>query len=976
MNYQHFRNKQFNNLNPNFGRISPSQKVYGQYQNINSEIYKNPPIKNNLINTELEYQQDFFNQKMDFQYQNNFINNNNISKKNNNYINNNLIYQNNNESNLLFDQKKIKQEHYRKIQDQENFEMKGKIENNNFINNNIFNDINNNTNKVITRHQMNEEEKKQYRKKQMKYNEELRKQVEEKKKRKEMEKKKEKEEELKIEEKIKKEIMEEKQKEENLKKLQQIKKQREQEEVNNNNTQKKFNNYEGNYNYNNKEGLENTSFSGLNKKENNFNNKGTNQEYFSHNSQPQYLMSNSVRSNLSSNQNNIYYNNNQNINSKNFEEIYSKFANEQINIIEEYEKKINNFNNLNFNYKQLIKEKNEAMNKLQLSQDNFKNNFGMLPMNEQFNNKIAIIMDIILDQKVKEIQKNNNDNNISNLNIINTTNNNNNKNMISGEFKSSNDNFNLDKNSLSEKKKINDFGITYESQIKRDIIGCAYKSKYEELLESIMNGDDISNDLKTSMSLAGISKFVTPKKLLQSNNNNINDSNLYITWKEDNFNNSNKPKTNNLNNISINSNLNNLSNKNISEKNIIKNSYNNQEDFKIEEINNNDELIENNNMIKDSSEDININPQVSSIKNNKVVINNISIKNNLNNLDDNLNDSYSNKINEQLQKKSEKIRISKEEKNKSLLLFNDSTNNNIDFNYNPSLCEHLNINMNEQNENFINDDNFNDDNLVTKVSKEINNTTNLNSNQLSMKDSNFFNLNLKNLKINESDENVIIGNISINTTLKNNSVNNSKNNSINTAFNGTGKATNLLNNMDLKEVEEKDEEELYASEFKEDINSVKKLEEEEKYGDEFYNDVNEIEKLEEEQKDKNEENGVNLEDYKEIHESQRIQSQLNFFEDSIMDNININKSRAHVVGKISNDMNQSKGKNNNEIGNSKEGNNYFNKNDMEENKQINNNIISCDISDSYGDNILQNLNKYRKMALGESSLGQSISGQK
>jgi hypothetical protein len=119
-----------------------------------------------------------------------------------------------------------------------------------------------------------------------------------------------------------------------------------------------------------------------------------------------------------------------------------------------------------------------------------------------------------------------------------------------------------------------------------------------------------------------------------------------------------------------------------------------------------------------------------------------------------------------------------------------------------------------------------------------------------------------------------------------------------------------------------------------------------------------------------------LEDYKEIHESQRIQSQLNFFEDSIMDNININKSRAHVVGKISNDMNQSKGKNNNEIGNSKEGNNYFNKNDMEENKQINNNIISCDISDSYGDNILQNLNKYRKMALGESSLGQSISGQK
>ena len=613
------------------------------------------------------------------------------------------------------------------------------------------------------------------------------------------------------------------------------------------------------------------------------------------------------------------------------------------------------------------------MNKLQISQDNFKNNFGMLPMNEQHNNKLAIIMDIILDQKVKEIQKNNIEynNNFSSLNEIKNTctNNNlydnNNSNMVSADFRNSNDNLNLDKNALSEKRKINDFGITDESQIKRDIIGCAYKSKYEELLESIIKGEDISNELKTSMSLAGVSKFVTQNKLLENNNiynNNSNLSNLYITWKEDNFN----SQISNNNNIS--KNTNNINNKNINSRNISKTSYNDQEEFKIEEINNNDELIENNNNIKDSSEDININPQVSSIKDKNNTINSLSINNHLNNFDDNLNDSYSKKINEQLQKNTEKKRISKEEKNKSILLISDSTNNNMNFNYNPSICENLNININDDN---INDDIIYPNNITTKDSKEINNLTNLNSNQPSIKDSNFYNINLKNLKINESEENVVIGNMSMNTTLKNNSINNSKNTSINTAFNGTGKAATLLNNMDLKEVEEKEEEELYASEFKEDINSVKKLEEEEKYGNEFDNDINEIEKLEQEQKSKNNENGINLEDYKEIHESQRIQSQLNFFEDSIMENININKSRAHVVGKINNDLNQNE--------NSKDFrkvSNNSNKNSRKESKQVNNNLISCDISDSFGDNILQNLNKYRKMALGESSMSQSISGQK
>ena len=187
--------------------------------------------------------------------------------------------------------------------------------------------------------------------------------------------------------------------------------------------------------------------------------------------------------------------------------------------------------------------------------------------------------------------------------------------------------------------------------------------------------------------------------------------------------------------------------------------------------------------------------------------------------------------------------------------------------------------------------------------------------------------------------------------------------------------------MKLNEIEEKDEEELYESEFKEDMNFIKKLEEEEKYENEFNNgDFSEIEKLEEEQNNKKVENDVNLDDYKEIHESQKIQTQLNFFEDSIADNININRSKAHVVGNINSKMIQSNNNSNNFGQN--EGvikSNNLSKNSMNKSKQNYNNINnmeSYELNDSFGDKILQNLNKYRKMALGENSVSQSLSGQK
>ena len=56
-------------------------------------------------------------------------------------------------------------------------------------------------------------------------------------------------------------------------------------------------------------------------------------------------------------------------------------------------------------------------------------------------------------------------------------------------------------------------------------MGCGYKSKYEELKQSMINGNEASQELRTSMSLAGISKFVKQNKLVENNENiNIQDN--------------------------------------------------------------------------------------------------------------------------------------------------------------------------------------------------------------------------------------------------------------------------------------------------------------------------------------------------------------------------------------------------------------------------------------------------------------------
>jgi len=471
-----------------------------------------------------------------------------------------------------------------------------------------------------------------------------------------------------------------------------------------------INNIQNNNNYNNNfdNQLEGESYSSFNNKienssENNFYNQRVNHET----SQSQSLMP-TFDTSISSNQNNFDNNfNNSNIKKNNFnryqlEEYYKNFVQEQLGIINEYEEKLND-SYYNFNYNQLLNEKKETLKQIETSQNNFKNNIGILPMKEQYNKCILNILDMILEQKVKEIKSNNYNNNEANNINVNSSNNNNiiikvddnaDDNLNNQNFKSTGT-FNLDEISLSEKKNINEFGID-ESQNERDLIGCRYKSKYEELRESMINGNDISDELKTSMSLAGISKFVVQNKLIDNNkinysnddNDNDNFNELYVTWKGDNFNNN---KISNKKIKDINSINNKMSNKNSIQirNNNIQIRESNQTQFKIEEINNNDEMEEkkdnlnNNYIVGDSSDDININinPYVSSIRNkNNSANNNVSFNNNIN-----LDDSYLNKINDQLPKKPQNIKLFNEDKNNTIFLVEDNNNQNNN-NYNPSLA--------------------------------------------------------------------------------------------------------------------------------------------------------------------------------------------------------------------------------------------------------------------------------------------------
>ena len=193
------------------------------------------------------------------------------------------------------------------------------------------------------------------------------------------------------------------------------------------------------------------------------------------------------------------------------------------------------------------------------------------------------------------------------------------------------------------------------------------------------------------MSLIGDSKFVVQNKFIkipENNNNNSTNQNqnlndLYTTWKEPNFQ--------------------------------MSNNIDNNEEFKIEEANNYEEPSNNNInnqkiILGDSSEDINIKNNLNNLNNNNQILNN-KIEN------ININDSYMDKVNEALHKNSQKI--SKKEKNKSILLSKEENNNNI------------NMNVNNSTEDFLNMEKIEYPNYITKesqeASKSINNLSNINS---------------------------------------------------------------------------------------------------------------------------------------------------------------------------------------------------------------------------------------------------------
>ena len=167
-----------------------------------------------------------------------------------------------------------------------------------------------------------------------------------------------------------------------------------------------------------------------------------------------------------------------------------------------------------------------------------------------------------------------------------------------------------------------------------------------------------------------------------------------------------------------------------------------------------------------------------------------------------------------------------------------------------------------------------------------------------------------------------------------------------------------------------DEEDIVNSKNRSIINQQKENEEEdndEDYEADFTTDEKALTNLEKKIEDNN--NKINLEDYKEIHESQKFQTQLNFFEDSCIDNVNMKNSRQHLVRPPSPKVKKQANTNKEQV------DSLFDK------YKSNNSIQSSDLSmnpikDSYGDNIINDLDKYRKMALEESTFSNNTSQYK
>ena len=786
------------------------------------------------------------------------------------------------------------------------------------------------------------------------------------------------------------------------------------------------------------------------------------------------------------------------------EELYMNFVQEQLKIINEYEININKYQNMkkdNFEtIKDLMTIKNKSLEKIQEEQNKFKDIIGIYPMDNNFNNRVTNLMDMMLEKKINDIQR---ENKLEILaNNINKQKKNNIRNIDNNKY--------MNNNSLNNE---NEFIPITESQINRNIIGCGYKSKYEELKNSMINGNEASLELRTSMSLEGFSKLVKQNKLVEKNenmniqdniNNNMNEnsdyenmycnvnngqSGLYTTWNSEKFPVEENSEINNINEVNSPLNTNEASNNN-KDNNIKQEKYeiidttvnkqqqihshpnSNPNNRKLRHNRNNSKGILNDSQLPSNiigndkglfnhpnvemsgsnismqesnsninyinGSDLNI-EQPFSIKNNsptpKLKIPQLSENNNT--VDKNSNSNKNN-----IAKNIKNIKLTNEEKDRSLLLVGDNVikNNLTQGGYSLRDKENKEKSYLIGNITTINN-NINDNTLNNNTNQYIsaNNTfihmnTNTNNNlNKSQESDNKENENIsmggtipsrKNgggtmIENNETEEDMVrgFGPSGMNSMLNDENTSNYNHSNINNNSgmsnimnkNTFGKKKGIVNNTNkeiqqIKEAEEKEEEENYAYDFTLDNKTLKKLEEEEKS-----------------QNTKK----INLEDYKEIKESQKIQTQLNFFEDSVLENINISKSKGknrvvksynmlgnknkNIIRNLENNFNNDNTENNNNINSSSKKsnntnntnvnngkrpqspkyirNNNINKNKNDETSDINNNDMS-QISqnknninnlnenssmtnlanDSYGDHIINDLNKYRKMFLEESSM--------
>ena len=783
------------------------------------------------------------------------------------------------------------------------------------------------------------------------------------------------------------------------------------------------------------------------------------------------------------------------------EELYMNFVQEQLKIINEYELEINKYQNMKKDNFETIKDlmiiKNQALDKIQEAQNKFKDTVGVYPMDNNFNNRVTNLMDMMLEKKINDIQRENK------LEIL--ANNYNKQKKNNGKF-----NNNINENGIQSNGNNNnndEFIPISESQINRNIIGCGYKSKYEELKISMMNGNEASQELRTSMSLAGISKFVKQNKLNEKNDNmnehennynngadnnnyqnmycNINNgqSNLYTTWNSEKFpgdeqNNIN----NNINNPPLNTNekLNNINKNNINKQEIIDTTVEKhiQTQMHLNSNPNNKKLNHNRNNSKGILNDSQLPSKI--VGNDKSLFNhandeisgsNISMQESNSNINNYINGSdlniehpfnspsptlkiqqisenntlpnndtleQKNGNNMKLGKNVKNMKLTKEEKDKSLLLVGDNIikNNLTHGGYSQREKEnkeksYLIGNITTLNNN-INDNTINNTNQYISANNTFTNmNTNTNNNMNKSQESeNNFNKENENISLgatvpskknyllgenNETEEDIVrgFGQSGMNSMLNDENTSNfnhsniNNNSGINANIIGNkttfGKKKGIVNNnkeiQQIKEAEEKEEEENYAYDFTLDNKTLKKLEEEEKT-----------------QNSKK----INLDDYKAIKESQKIQTQLNFFEDSVLENINISKSKAkgrviksynmlgnknkNIIKNLVNDLGSNDNDNNNiNNSNSKKSNNTNTNTNVKRpqspkhNRNTNNGKNSDDINndnnnessqnnrnnmsnyndnssltnlgnDSYGDHIINDLNKYRKMFLEESSM--------